>query len=254
MKKSYLNTKKHAVLGAVVAALTFASLPTMASMNDSKGIESLAKEAQSIVQGKVMKIDYKDSVEGIPHTFVTYQIEDDFQGRQNGRQVTLRFIGGIKKISDTQYDVLEVSNVPEFNLGEENILMLAEKDDGQCPLVRCSEGFFKVKSGEVFTESGKPVQIGKSAERAQRPVAMDDQQGEIAGKTLPAQAQAKGVSVQQFKKAVHSAMKGKPAKEIKSASIAQRFSAAVPVAMPAPAVPARAKQSAQDIIDDVDHQ
>ncbi|MHC9509597.1 hypothetical protein [Kangiella sp. M94] len=254
MKKSYLNTKKCAVLGAVVSALTFASLPTMASMNNSKGIESLAKEAQSIVQGKVMKIDYKDSVEGIPHTFVTYQIEDDVQGLQKGRQVTLRFIGGIKKISDTQYDVLEVSNVPEFNVGEENILMIAEKSDGQCPLVRCSEGFFKVKSGEVFTESGKPVQIGKSAERAQRPVAMDDEQGEIAGKTLPAQAQAKGASVQQFKKVVQSAMKGKPAKEIKSANMAQRFSAAIPTAMPAPAVPARAKQSAQDIIDDVDHQ
>lgn len=254
MKKSYLNTKKHAVLGAVVAALTFASLPTMASMNDSKGIESLAKEAQSIVQGKVMKIDYKDSIEGIPHTFVTYQIEDDLQGLQKGRQVTLRFIGGIKKISDTQYDVLEVSNVPEFKLGEENILMIAERDDGQCPLVLCSEGFFKVKSGEVFTESGKPVQIGKSAERSQRPLSMDDQHGEIAGKTLPAQAQAKGASLQQFKKAVQSAMKGKPAKEIKSANIAQRFSAAIPAAMPAPAVTARAKQSAQDIIDDVDHQ
>lgn len=254
MKKSYLNTKKCAVLGAVLSALTFASLPTIASMNDSKGIESLAKEAQHIVQGKVVNIDYKDSVEGIPHTFVTYQIEDDFQGRQNGRQVTLRFIGGIKKVSDTQYDVLEVSNVPEFNLGEENILMLAEKDDGQCPLVRCSEGFFKVKSGEVFTESGKPVQIGKAAERAQRPVMMDDEQGEVVGKTLPAQAQAKGASVQQFKKAVQSAMKGKPAKEIKSENIAQRFSAAIPVAMPAPAVPARAKQPAQDIIDDVDHQ
>ncbi|ACV25805.1 hypothetical protein [Kangiella koreensis] len=254
MKKSYLNTKKCAVFGAVFSALTFASLPTMASMNDSKGIESLAKEAQSILQGKVMKIDYKDSVEGIPHTFVTYQIEDDLQGLQKGRQVTLRFIGGIKKISDTQYDVLEVSNVPEFNLGEENILMLAEKDDGQCPLVRCSEGFFKVKSGEVFTESGRPVQLGQSAEHSQRPVAMDDQQGEIAGKTMPAQAQAKGASVKQFKKAVQSMMKGKPAKEIKSANMAQRFSAAIPVAMPAPAVPARAKQSAQDIMNDVDHQ
>lgn len=254
MKQNHLSTKKYVMLGSVISALTFASLPTMASTYDSKGIESLAKEAQNIVQGKVMKIDYKDSVEGIPHTFVTYQIEDDLQGLQKGRQVTLRFIGGIKKISDTQYDVLEVSNVPEFNLGEENILMIAEKDDGQCPLVRCSEGFFKVKSGEVFTESGRPVQIGKSAERVQGPVALDDAEGEIAGKKMPAQAQAKGASVQQFKKAVQPMMKGKPAKEIVSANIAQKFSAAIPEAMPAPALPARAKQSAQDIIDDVDHQ
>ncbi|MBD3668838.1 MAG: hypothetical protein HUJ16_12800, partial [Kangiella sp.] len=59
MKQNHLMTKKSAVLGAVLSALTFASLPTMASMNDSKGIESLAKEAQHIVQGKVVNIDYK---------------------------------------------------------------------------------------------------------------------------------------------------------------------------------------------------
>ncbi len=209
------------IAGAILSALSLTTLPSMASVNSSDGIEQLAVESKAIIYGKIADIQYKDSVEGIPHTFVTYDIIEDFDGYHSGEQITLKFIGGIRKVSEQEYDVLEVSNVPTFTMDSENILFLKRKADSQCPLVKCSEGLFRVRSDEVFSSTGQAVGINKREEMHSEL----DGYGENIVQVMDSKVvQSKGVSLAEFKRAALKGFKkGMPIK-LESADIRKAFS------------------------------
>ncbi|WP_223670024.1 hypothetical protein [Kangiella shandongensis] len=243
-----MKRNKQLWLAAAFAGLSATSLSTIASINDSTDLANISKQASAAFQGEVVGIDYKDSVEGIPHTFVTYRIEDDFGSGNAGREVTLRFIGGVKKISEKHYKTLEVSNVPEFVKGSRDIVFLSQKDDGQCPLVQCSNGLFRVKNDQVFDHTGKALAVGKG----KQPQPMVEAVGESQSQARkPVRQPKQSMSLKAFKRKVVTLMKGKSAKTLRSADMSQDFHAAAMMAMPAPKLPPRAKKEKTIIEQDV---
>ena len=69
--------KTTALAAAVIMSITGTSV--MASQGKVDTQELLTK-SDLVFQGKVINVDYKDSTDGIPHTFVTYSVEDMIAG------------------------------------------------------------------------------------------------------------------------------------------------------------------------------
>ncbi|NQD37261.1 hypothetical protein HPT27_09500 [Permianibacter sp. IMCC34836] len=133
------------------SAAVKAHLPALASP-----ISDLSRDAELIFQGKVIDVRYQNSIEGLPHTFVTYQIEDVLKGKAPGKTITLRFIGGVMQAGDKQRR-LQVSGVPEFIQGAQDVLMVNGNQKRICPLVRCAEGRFQLDAGYVSDGAGNTL-------------------------------------------------------------------------------------------------
>lgn len=240
-----MKRTKSLIASALVSALSLTTYSSIAAVNSAKDLQQLSDQSQTIVHGKVASIEYKDSVEGIPHTFVTYDIIDDFQGYHTGNKVTLKFIGGIKKITDTHYEMLEVSNVPEFEMDEENVLFLKREKDDQCPLVNCSEGFFKIKQGKMFAHTGNPVNF-QSMSLQQDEL---DGHGEL-GTQAPNKKAMDAVSFVEFKNKAVKGMRKAMFQELQSADSRRDFRAAIIADERAPVVPrnqaAKAKKNPEN--------
>jgi hypothetical protein len=112
-----------------------------------------------VAQGRVTKVDYRTSQPSpnghgrIPYTFVTYQFSSVLRGDPSSRSITLRFIGG----SDGQGSFMDVSGVPRFQVGEEDILFIQGNADTGCPLAGCIRGRYRVLNGAVYDGLGSPV-------------------------------------------------------------------------------------------------
>lgn len=249
-----MKRNKQFLLGAVFAAISTASLSTVASFKEAS-LKKLTANASAVFQGEVLDIQYQDSVEGIPHTFVTYQVEKDLVGSNVGRKVTLRFIGGVKKISDTHFETLEVSNVPEFEVGAKNIIFIDANNDGQCPLVNCSSGLFRVKDQQVFDHSGRALKLLESTGKQPVIEALGEDYS-ISGRTKPVAAKRKvnSLSIAKFKQLVSGQAHDKKLKQVESVDIAEKFKAAVIGDMTSPKVPRRDKSAQQQKIIEQDVQ
>lgn len=122
-------------------------------------IASLSAEADLVFQGTVTEIKYAPSIEGIPHTFVTYRVEDVLKGSYSAPTLTLRFIGGVK-IEGNVMRRLSVSHAPKFENGQQDLLMVKGNTQTQCPLVRCAQGRFRFQQGMVTSEEGAVIARG----------------------------------------------------------------------------------------------
>ncbi|NEO23287.1 hypothetical protein [Moorena sp. SIO4A5] len=114
------------------------------------------QEAEFIFRGTVEKIQYRlsSNQRGLPHTFVTYKVEETLKGRvKPGSLVTLRFIGG----HDNKGNFLTVSGVPFFDVGEMAILFVKGNGKSGCPLVGCAEGRIRVINNQAFSDEGQPI-------------------------------------------------------------------------------------------------
>ena len=108
-------------------------------------------------KGAVVKLDYKLSTSGLPHTFVTYKINERLVGtaqQKAGSTVTLRFVGG--PYGDGSY--LTISDVPTFGIGDTDILMVKNNNSAECPLVDCMSGRIRLHNGGVYNAYGIPIQ------------------------------------------------------------------------------------------------
>lgn len=128
-------------------------------------ISELTRDAELVVQGTVIDVQYANSVEGLPHTFVTYQINDVLKGQYGNKTLTLRFIGGVKQDGD-KLRRLEVSGVPEFEKGATDVLMVRGNEQRICPLVRCAEGRFRLDAGYVSDGAGNTLGRNEKGEVA----------------------------------------------------------------------------------------
>lgn len=133
------------------SAAVKAHLPALASP-----ISELARESEMVFQGKVIDVRYQTSIEGLPHTFVTYQVEDILKGQYSDKTITLRFIGGVMQAGDKQRR-LQVSGVPDFAKGAQDVLMVNGNQQRICPLVRCAEGRFRLDTGYVSDGAGNTL-------------------------------------------------------------------------------------------------
>ena len=150
-------------LSAISAALGLALLSQTTIAKSDINVDHLLQNADMVMQGEIVDIQYKDSKEGLPHTFVTYQVNEMIAGDTTDKTITLRFIGGEQKKGDVIRH-LSVSEVPEFEKGESDILFIRKNNTSICPLVKCSNGRFRDLNGLVTNENGQPVLLNANSE------------------------------------------------------------------------------------------
>lgn len=147
---------------AIAAALLLAgSVGYAQTPAEETPLSALSADADLVFQGTVSDIQYATSVEGIPHTFVTYRVEDVLKGAYRASTLTLRFIGGVK-VEGNVLRKLSVSHAPTFVAGQQDLLMVKGNAQSQCPLVRCAQGRFRFQQGVVTNEEGTPLAIEPS--------------------------------------------------------------------------------------------
>jgi hypothetical protein len=127
---------------------------------DPVTIQQLVREAELIFEGVVTRVEYRvsdvatPSHVALPHTFVTFAIEQTLQGSTvNDRSITLRFQGG----SDGNGSIMLVPGIPLFDVGDRDILFVRGNGEHLCPLVGWEQGRFRVIGGLVYTDNGQEV-------------------------------------------------------------------------------------------------
>lgn len=135
-----------------------------------EALSDLVRRAEFIIEGRVIKIDYRLSNqqsaedEVLPNTFVTYQIISVLKGEGDQPTVTLRFIGG----PDGRGRYLTVSNVPIFEEGDHDILFVADNGENQCPLINCNQGRFQILEEQVYDAEGFPLFLDEKGTMSRR--------------------------------------------------------------------------------------
>lgn len=149
-------------VAALFAALAGGTAVAHNPMGGEKAgqLTTLAEQSNLVFTGRVAKVEYRNiessgKEEGaLPHTFVTYQIDNVLRGRAPGKTFTMAFIGG----SDGMGHFLEANGVPTFEAGDRDILFVSGNgSEGSCPLVQCEYGRFRVHENGVFNTKGAPV-------------------------------------------------------------------------------------------------
>ncbi|MCI0505012.1 MAG: hypothetical protein L0Z73_02770 [Gammaproteobacteria bacterium] len=124
-------------------------------------IGNMASQADLVFRGKVIEIDYRGSQSyngnsPIPHTFVTFSVDDVLFGNPGDakrRTFTLRFMGG----PNDKGDIMLVQQLPQFNIGDEDILFVTMNGSEECPLVDCVNGRFRVVDSRIYNEYGQQL-------------------------------------------------------------------------------------------------
>lgn len=157
--------KKSPLWLAVLSALAVQSVLTTTSVSaavatpeKTTGIVTRDLLAQSdlVFSGKVVSVEYKDSVDGLPHTFVTYTVDQVISGRPDGSQVTLRFLGGRQQKGEV-VRYLDVSETPEFQVGDTDVLFASRNNSSICPLAKCTSGRFRNLDGVLASDDGRAI-------------------------------------------------------------------------------------------------
>ena len=201
-----MSLNKHVRSLVAAGALLTTLSPLHAATIDPVSPRELVEDAQLILQGVVTNVEYKNSEatpgQGrLPHTFVTFAIEQTFKGSAaTGGHITLRFEGG----PDGTGKAMLIPGMPMFDLGDRDILFVSHNQNLPCPLVGWEQGRFRVLNGAVYTEQGQEVgvtageQLAFGAYHALPEVVTHNlggttltfEEAETAGKpTLPAKAQ-----------------------------------------------------------------
>jgi hypothetical protein len=152
-----------AIFLAIMVAITAQSSSALAhgsvNRSDSGKLEVMTSTANLIVYGTVRKVEYglenaetKDSRE-VPFTYVTFGIEKTFRGKSTADLLVMRFIGG----PDGRGGFLEVSGVPTFQMGDQDVLFIVGNGESGCPLVHCELGRFRILDGGLYNAHGVPV-------------------------------------------------------------------------------------------------
>ena len=158
MKKSPLWLAVLSAL-AIQSALTATAVSAaVATPEKTTSIVTRDLLAQSdlVFSGKVMSVEYKDSADGLPHTFVTYSVDQVISGRPDGSQVTLRFLGGRQQKGEV-VRYLEVSETPQFQVGDTDVLFASKNNSSICPLAKCTSGRFRNLDGVLASDDGRAI-------------------------------------------------------------------------------------------------
>lgn len=125
---------------------------------EADGLRALMAQSAAVAYGKVVDIQYRNSEptreepQGVPHTFVTYDIAKVFRGYLPGK-ITLRIPGG----ADGSGGAHSETTAPTFARGETDVLFIPGGEPGDCHLVNCVEGRFRVIEDRIYSGFGVPL-------------------------------------------------------------------------------------------------
>lgn len=143
-------------IATVIAAglmLSSGAALSLSAPNDANRLERQTAQSDLIFKGTITAIEYRNSTEGVPHTFVTYRVDNVVKGTYGARTLTLRFVGGVQK-KGVIVRTLVASNAPAFATGQQDLLMMRGNGEVSCPLVQCALGRYRMEQGRVKTEVG----------------------------------------------------------------------------------------------------
>ena len=148
-------------LGPLAVPLALASGAHAAPLFDHASLERKVGASDIVFLGVVDAIEEAGSHSDnparppVPHTFVTYRIDELFKGRAAGSELTLRFPGGL---TDEGID-FHVSGVPSVEVGDQDLLFVRKNCRRAVPLVGWSQGRMRVIEGGVFDDRGEVLSL-----------------------------------------------------------------------------------------------
>ena len=132
-------TKTRLLIGFACLAL-LAGAPARATTVLEKSFAALVQEAEIIAVGSVTAIAAEwDADREAPFTLVTFSNLDILKGAA-ATPLTLRFLGG----PTPDGSILQIAGVPQFTIGERNVLFVAGNDHYAVPLVGIWQGVYRV--------------------------------------------------------------------------------------------------------------
>lgn len=151
-------TKTGLLIGFVCLAL-LAGAPARATTVLEKSFATLVQEAEIIAVGSVTAIAAEWAADReAPFTLVTFSNLDILKGAA-APPLTLRFLGG----PTPDGTILQIAGVPQFTIGERNVLFVAGNDHYAVPLVGIWQGVYRVVFDStrgvdtIQTHAGQPL-------------------------------------------------------------------------------------------------
>jgi hypothetical protein len=142
----------------VVLPIVALALPALGTTVPKMDLQSLVKNSDHIVQGRVEAMDVVVEQKR-PFTRVRIRVDDPIYARRGDRRQTvfLKFLGG--RMDTPQGPVeMSVSGMPSFNLGDNVILFLREQADGNNSVVGLNQGKYLIVN-EVAIASISGVEL-----------------------------------------------------------------------------------------------
>jgi hypothetical protein len=154
-------------LTLIISAVASADMEakTGKSSSDQGSIKEMINQSELVFSGQVEKIEYALSQPvgsngvPLPHTFVTYRVDEVFTGEAPGGVITLRFFGGL---DPENMDYITTSLAPQFDIGDQDILFVKGNTKKMCPLVENQKGRFRAINKQVYSDTGRSVLLKKN--------------------------------------------------------------------------------------------
>ena len=125
----------------VLAIVLLGAAPVSATTVIQKSFAEVVQEAEVIAVGTVTAIAAEwDAAHKRPFTLVTFSTLDVLKGAHTEPELTLRFLGG----PTPDGSLLQIAGVPQFTIGERNVLFVAGNDHYAVPLVGLWQGVYRV--------------------------------------------------------------------------------------------------------------
>ncbi len=202
-----MRVKRHT--SHFIAILVFMALAPISYGNAASvravTMAEMLQVCQFVFEGKVISTEAKEDSRKRIHTFVTFRIQEIIKGKYHNDTVTLTFLGG------TVGDVtMMVSDMKFPEVGEHGIYFVESMKKQQVnPLYGWSQGHFLVEIDDtgierVLTRNKQPVtEVRSNTQRTpiQDPTRLST--GVARGVTLSREKGAKGLTLGEFKKALH---------------------------------------------------
>jgi hypothetical protein len=128
---------------------------------DPMGLDELAERANLVFKGEVIKVETRFAQPSpnlsrpAPYTFVTYRVDQTIKGELSEKTMTLRFAGG--PFNDDEFVMID--GLPLMDVGDKDVLFVADNGEDPCPLVDCSNGRFREIGGFIFNEQGQSIEL-----------------------------------------------------------------------------------------------
>jgi hypothetical protein len=128
---------------------------------DMGGLSLLVRDADLILDGTVVDVAYRNSEAtapedvSVPHTFVTFAVNEALKGLVDGPTICLRFAGGLAPDGA----VLITSRTTLFDPGERSFLFVRLNGFRASPLANGPLGRYRVVGNAVFGADGSEVVV-----------------------------------------------------------------------------------------------